>query len=169
MSVRNCIEDEWLLRSGRDWLHEGHRAGDLELLGGRSVSGRLRLHAGTWGHRPVHSAALSITRIASRVTGEGVDQDSINWASSGSIGAFSSPSAAHSAALTKTESRNALPAGGLRESVRFPSTPASGFRTPVHPPATPCEAKRQAAAAHSAAVFRSGRRSWNLERVALFR
>jgi len=54
-----------------------------------------------------------------------VSQTSITWTSSGSIGPFSRSTAAHSAALLKTESRNVLPAGWLRESVRFPSTPVS--------------------------------------------
>jgi len=93
---------------------------------------------GVYGHGPTHSAALSIARIASRIAGGSVDQDWINWASSGLISAFSFPSAAHSAELTKTESRNALPNGWLEEPEGFPSTPASGFRVSVYPPATPC-------------------------------
>ena len=79
-----------------------------------------------------------MARIAVRVSGGSVCQAPNTLASSGSIGGKSSPTAAHSAALPKTESRNVLPAGSLRESVRFPSTPARGFRTLVHPPATPC-------------------------------
>ena len=91
------------------------------------------------GHRPAHSAALRIAIIASRIAGGSADQDSINWASSGSIGAFSSPSAPHSAVLTKTESRNMLPNRWLEESARLPSTSGSGFRTLVHLPATPLQ------------------------------
>jgi hypothetical protein len=79
-----------------------------------------------------------MARIAVRVSGGSVSQTSITWARSGSSEAYSSPTAAHSAALPKTGSRNVLPTMWLRESARFPSTPTSGFRTLVHPPATPC-------------------------------
>ena len=60
-----------------------------------------------------------------RVSGGSECQASITWANSGSSGAYSSPTAAHSAALLKTGSRNVLPTRWLRESARFPSTPVS--------------------------------------------